>query len=67
MQHAYRLERTGIDGVTFQFIESGEGEAEFISKLQQELKEKTYRAQPCGGCSYPRATEGEGRWGIQQK
>lgn len=35
----------GIDGVTFQSIESGGGEAKFISKLQQELNEKTYRTQ----------------------
>ena len=36
----------GIDGETFQSIESGEVEAKFLSKLQQELKEKTYHAQP---------------------
>jgi len=34
----------GIDGVTFQSIESGGGEAQLLSKLQQELKDKTYRA-----------------------
>jgi RNA-directed DNA polymerase len=50
LQHAYRLVRSnggapGIDGVTFQSIESGGGEAQLLSKLQQELKEKTYRAQ----------------------
>ncbi len=50
LEHAYRLVRAnggapGIDGVTFQSIESGRGEAKFLSKLQQELKEKTYRAQ----------------------
>jgi RNA-directed DNA polymerase len=50
LEHAYRLVRAnggapGIDGVTFQSIESGGGEAQFLSKLQQELKEKTYRAQ----------------------
>jgi RNA-directed DNA polymerase len=49
--HAYRLERRnggapGIDGETFQSIENGEGEAKFLSKLQQELKGKTYRPQP---------------------
>ena len=51
LQHAYQLVRAnggapGIDGVTFQSIESGECEAKFLSQLQQELKEKTYRAQP---------------------
>ncbi len=51
LAHAYRLVRAnggapGIDGVTFQSIESGEGEAQFLAKLEQELKEKTYRPQP---------------------
>ena len=50
VEHAYRLVRAnggapGIDGETFHSIESGEGEAKFLSKLQQELKERTYRAQ----------------------
>jgi len=50
LQHAYRLVRAnggapGIDGVSFQSIETGAGETEFLSKLQQELKEKSYRAQ----------------------
>jgi RNA-directed DNA polymerase len=49
VEHAYRLVRAnggapGIDGVTFQSIESGGGEAQLLSKLQQELKDKTYRA-----------------------
>ena len=44
LEHAYRLVRAnggapGIDGVTFQSIETGEGEAKFVSTLQQELKE----------------------------
>jgi RNA-directed DNA polymerase len=60
VQHAYRLVRAsggapGIDGVTFQSIESGEGEAKFLSKLQQELKEKTYRAQPVRRVYIPKA------------
>jgi RNA-directed DNA polymerase len=50
LKHAYRLVRAnggapGIDGETFHSIESGGGEAKFLSKLQQELKERTYRAQ----------------------
>jgi RNA-directed DNA polymerase len=60
LEHAYRLERSnggapGIDGETFQSIESGEGEAKFLSRLQQELKEKTYRAQPVRRVYIPKA------------
>lgn len=60
LKHAYRLVRAnggapGIDGETFQSIENGEGEATFLSKLQQELKEKTYRAQPVRRVYIPKA------------
>ena len=37
----------GVDGVTFQMIERGEGGVEgFIKGIQKELHEKTYRASP---------------------
>ena len=60
VQHAYRLVRAnggapGIDGATFQSIESGEGEAQFLSKLRQELKEKTYRPQAVRRVYIPKA------------
>lgn len=63
LQHAYRLVRSnggapGIDGETFHSIESGGGETEFLSKLQQELKEKTYRAQALRRVYIPK---GDGR------
>ena len=50
LEHAYRLVRANggapsIGGVTFRSLESGRGEAQLLSKLQQELKEKTYRGQ----------------------
>jgi RNA-directed DNA polymerase len=45
----------GIDGASFQSIETGEGEAKFLSKLQQELKEKTYRTQPVRRVFIPKA------------
>ena len=60
LKHAYRLVRAnggapGIDGETFQSIENGEGEATFLSKLQQELQGKTYRAQPVRRVYIPKA------------
>ena len=60
LKHAYRLVRAnggapGIGGETFQSIENGEGEAQFLSKLQQELKEKTYRTQPVRRVYIPKA------------
>lgn len=60
LQHAYRLVRVnggapGIDGETFQSIETGEGEAKFLSTLRQELKEKSYRAQPVRRVYIPKA------------
>jgi RNA-directed DNA polymerase len=63
LQHAYRLVRSnggapGIDGETFHSIESGGGEAKFLSKLQQELKERTYRTQAVRRVHIPK---GDGR------
>lgn len=51
LSHAYRLVRTnkgapGIDGVSFESIEAGEGEAEFLRRLETELRERGYRSQP---------------------
>jgi RNA-directed DNA polymerase len=60
LRHAYRIVRDnggapGIDGESFQSIETGEGEAKFVLALQQELKEKSYRAQPVRRVYIPKA------------
>ena len=65
LQHAYRLVRAnggapGIDGVTFQSLRTEEGETEFLVKLQQELKEKSYQAQPVRRVYIPK-TDGRNR------
>ena len=51
LSHAYELVRSnqgapGIDGVTFEAIEAGEGKAVFVAGLETELRSKGYRAQP---------------------
>ena len=51
LAHAWRLVRAnrgnpGVDGVSFEAIESGEGIETFLRGLAQDLKDKTYRAQP---------------------
>lgn len=49
--HAYDLARRnkgapGVDGVTFDSIETGEGVEVFLARLREELAAKTYRAGP---------------------
>lgn len=49
--HAYNLVRAnkgsaGIDGVTFEVIEEGEGAAAWIAKLEEALRNRTYKPSP---------------------
>jgi len=51
LAHAWRLVRAhrgspGVDGLSFEAIERGIGAAMFLQELAQDLKRKTYRAQP---------------------
>ena len=51
LKHAWRLVRAnrgspGVDGISFEAIESGMGIETFLRELAQDLKDKTYRAQP---------------------
>lgn len=48
LSHAYDLVRAnkgapGIDGVSYESIEEGEGKDQFLRKLEEELREKYYR------------------------
>ena len=60
LSHAWRLVRAnrgspGVDGISFEAIESGEGIETFVRELAQDLKDKTYRAQPVRRVMIPKA------------
>ena len=50
----------GVDGQTFEDIEAY-GRERWLDELAQELKSRTYRPLPCGGCTYPKRTGNSGR------
>lgn len=60
LAHAWRLVRAnrgspGIDGISFEAIEGGIGIETFLRQLAQDLKDKTYRAQPVRRVMIPKA------------
>ncbi len=60
LSHAWRLVRSnggspGVDGISFEAIESGEGVESYLRNLARDLKEKTYRAQPVRRVMIPKA------------
>lgn len=60
LAHAWRLVRAnrgspGVDGISFDAIERGIGIETFLRELAQDLKHKTYRAQPVRRVMIPKA------------
>lgn len=60
LSHAWRLVKAnrgspGVDGISFEAIESGEGTETFLRELAQDLKDKTYRAHPVRRVMIPKA------------
>lgn len=69
LSHAYRLVRAnkgsaGIDGVTFEAIEAGEGKVAFIAELEEALRNKTYKPAPVKRVVIPKSSGGERPLGI---
>ena len=65
LSHAWRLVRAnrgspGVDGISFEAIESGIGVETFLRGLARELKDKTYRAHPVRRVMIPK-TDGSTR------
>lgn len=68
LAHAYRQARAnagapGVDGVTFAEIETA-GREEWLARLREDLRQRTYRAQPVRRVMIPKPGGGERPLGI---
>jgi RNA-directed DNA polymerase len=68
LPHAYGLARAnagapGVDGVTFAMIEAA-GSGEWLARLREDLRSKTYRPQPVRRVLIPKPGGGERPLGI---
>lgn len=69
LSHAWRLVRAnggspGIDGLSFEAVECGEGVEGFLRKLACDLQDRTYRAQPVRRVMIPKADGSKRPLGI---
>jgi group II intron reverse transcriptase/maturase len=60
LSHAYALVRAnkgsaGIDGITFEAIETGEGVTTFLAELEEALRNKTYKPDPVKRVMIPKS------------
>ena len=69
LSHAYSLVRAnkgsaGIDGRTFEAIESAEGVTAFLAELEEALRSKTYKPDPVKRVTIPKSDGGQRPLGI---
>jgi len=69
LSHAYRLVRAnkgkaGIDGVTFEAIETAEGVTALLAELEEALRNKTYKPDPVKRVLIPKSDGGQRVLGI---
>jgi len=69
LRHAYNLVRSnkgapGIDGVSFETIEAGEGVELFLERLTEEVKNRTYRPMPVRRVMIPKPDGSQRPLGI---